>query len=92
MDSIISQIRRVRVISRHIYSTHRMKISHVSINRWIKKYTEIIKDYVDSLNPKLSDVWSLNEMYLNVKNTKKTGNGLICDCPDHIKAKICFIK
>lgn len=48
-----------RVISRHIYSTHQMKISHVSINRWIKKYTEIIKEYVDSLNPELSDVWSL---------------------------------
>jgi len=47
----------------------------VSINRWIKKYTEIIKEYVDSLNPELSDVWSLDEMYLNVKNTKKTGKG-----------------
>ena len=52
-----------------------MKISHVSINRWIKKYTEIIKEYVDSLNPELSDVWSLDEMVLNVKNTKKTGKG-----------------
>ncbi len=64
-----------RAISRHIYSTHQMKISHVSINRWIKKYTKIIKEYVDSLNPELSDVWSLDEMYLNVKNTKKTGKG-----------------
>ena len=25
--------------------------------------------------PELSDVWSLDEMYLNVKNTKKTGKG-----------------
>ena len=64
-----------RAISRHIYSVHQIKISHVSINRWIKKYTEIIKEYVDSLNPELSDVWSLDEMVLNVKNTKKTGKG-----------------
>lgn len=64
-----------RAISRHIYSTHQVRISHVSVNRWIKKYTEIIKEHVDSLSPELSDVWSLDEMVLNVKNTKKTGKG-----------------
>ncbi len=63
-----------RAISRHIYSTHQIKISHVSVNRWIAKNTEIIKEYIDSLNPETSDVWSLDEMYLNVKNTK-TGKG-----------------
>jgi len=64
-----------RSISRHIYSTHQIKISHVSVNNWINKYTYLIKEYVESFYPKLSDVWSLDEMYLNVKNTKKTGKG-----------------
>ena len=45
------------------------------MNNWISKYTQLIKDYVDTLNPNVSDVWSLDEMYLNVKNTKKTGKG-----------------
>ena len=45
------------------------------LNNWIRKYTAIIKDYVDTLNPELSDVWSLDEIYLNVKNTKKIGKG-----------------
>ena len=35
----------------------------------------MIKEYVESLYPELGDVWSLDEMYLNVKNTKKTGKG-----------------
>ena len=64
-----------RNIARHIETVHQIKISHVSVNNWIKKYTNLIKDYVDTLNPELSDVWSLDEMYLNVKNTKKTGKG-----------------
>ena len=64
-----------RNIARHIETVHQTKISHVSVNNWIKKYTTLIKEYADSLNPELSDIWSLDEMYLNVKNTKKTGKG-----------------
>jgi putative transposase len=64
-----------RNIARHIETVHQIKISHVSVNNWISKYTQLIKEYVDSLNPNVSDVWSLDEMYLNVKNTKRTGKG-----------------
>src|SRR5207247_2180985 len=34
------------------------------------KYNDVIKNYVASLKPELGDVWSLDEMMLNVKNTK----------------------
>lgn len=64
-----------RNTSRHIYSTHEIQISHTAIRDWIKKYTYMIKEYVESFYPELGDVWSLDEMYLNVKNTKKTGKG-----------------
>jgi len=64
-----------RNIARHIYSAHEVEISHVSVNNWIKKYTYMIKEYVESFYPELGDVWSLDEMTLNVKNTKKTGKG-----------------
>ena len=64
-----------RNVARHIETAHQVKISHVSINNWIKKYTILIKKHVDSIKPDVSDVWSLDEMYLNVKNTKKTGKG-----------------
>ena len=64
-----------RNISRHIYSTHDIEISFTSVRNWIKKYTYMIKEYVESFYPELGDVWSLDEMTLNVKNTKKTGKG-----------------
>ena len=64
-----------RNVARHIYSTHEIEISFTSVRNWIKKYTYMIKEYVESFYPELGDVWSLDEMYLNVKNTKKTGKG-----------------
>ncbi|MBA4718934.1 MAG: DDE-type integrase/transposase/recombinase, partial [Nitrosopumilus sp.] len=64
-----------RNVTRHIHSTHQVKISHPTIVNWVKKYTNLIKKYVETFNPELSDVWSLDEMMLNVKNTKKTGKG-----------------
>ena len=64
-----------RNVVRHIETTHQVKICHASVNNWIKKYTMLIKEYVDTLIPKTSEVWSLDEMYLNMKNTKKTGKG-----------------
>ena len=54
-------------------SVHEVKISHTSIKNWIDKYTYIIKKYVESFYLQISDVGSLDEMVLNVKNTKKTG-------------------
>jgi transposase-like protein len=64
-----------RNVARHIRITYQVKISHVSILNWFKKYTHVIKEYVDSLKPQTSDVWSVDEMVLNVKNTKPTGQG-----------------
>ena len=80
-----------RAISRHIYSTHEIKISHTSIQNWIKKYTYLIKEYVDSLNPELSNVWSLDEMSLNVKNTEKTGKGFHDWLWSIIDPKTCYL-
>ena len=59
-----------RNISRHIKSTHDKSVSHVAIYEWVNKYMETIKEYVDSLVPELGEVWSLDEMMLNVKDTK----------------------
>jgi transposase-like protein len=64
-----------RNTARHISMSHNTKLSHVSILNWCKKYTQIIKEYVDSLIPEASQVWSTDEMMINVKDTKKTGKG-----------------
>lgn len=64
-----------RNTARHISLSHNAKLSHVSILNWCKKYMQIIKEYVDSLIPEASQVWSTDEMMINVKDTKLTGKG-----------------
>src|SRR2546428_6134046 len=58
-----------RNTERHIELSHNVKISHISILNWFRKYTQIMKEYVDNLIPESSKVWSVDEMMLNVKDT-----------------------
>jgi transposase-like protein/predicted nucleic acid-binding Zn finger protein len=60
-----------RNIKRHIKAAHDVTVSHVSVTKWVKKYMAIIKEYVDSFVPELSDVWSLDEAMINVKDTEE---------------------
>ena len=64
-----------RNVSRQIKLTHNVSITHSTIIRWVKKYIRIIKRYLDKLIPELSDVWSIDEMVLNVKDTEKMAKG-----------------
>ncbi len=65
-----------RDIARHMSETRNLRISHTSIQKWFRKYMGIIRDYVDSIiPPSVGEVWSVDEMMLNVKKTKKTGKG-----------------
>ncbi len=66
-----------RKIKRHIEMNHGKKLSHATVYHWIKKYMKTIREYVDAIAPEFvsSEVWSLDEMMLNVKKTEKTGKG-----------------
>ena len=65
-----------RDIARHLKETRSLRISHTSVLNWSRKFMGIIKEYVDSILPPFtSEVWSVDEMMLNVKKTKKTGKG-----------------
>ena len=65
-----------RNTSRHIKVYHDIDISYSAICKWVQKYTQIMKTYVEKTYPKIGpDVWSLDEMVLNVKATKKGSKG-----------------
>jgi putative transposase len=65
----------LRNIARHVLSVHQVKISHVAILKWVRKYTEMMKVYLDKLIPEYQEVWSVDEMMLNIKNTEPMGKG-----------------
>ena len=60
-----------RKTAEQLYYANNIRVSHVTILYWVRKYTLIIKGYTDALKPITGDVWSVDEAVINVKNTKK---------------------
>jgi len=56
----------LRKITDHLTQFYRLKINHTTILRWIQKYVQIMKAYVDELKPQVSEQWHADEMVINV--------------------------
>lgn len=48
-----------------------VKVSHVAVYKWIKKYVALMQKYVEQITPKVSDTWRADELYLKVKGDMK---------------------
>ena len=46
-------------------------VSHTIVLYWAKKYTALIKEYLDALRPITGNVWSIDEAVINVKKTNR---------------------
>jgi transposase-like protein len=47
------------------------EVSHQTISNWIKKYTNVMKNYVDKIGPDVSSTWRADEIYIKVKGDMK---------------------
>lgn len=56
-----------RKIVDHLKQFYSIKVSHVAIIKWIRKYTKLMKQYTDSLTPETSGIWHTDEMAINIK-------------------------
>jgi putative transposase len=48
-----------------------VKITHVAIYKWIKKYVKLMGTYLARITPNISNVWRTDELYLKVKGNMK---------------------
>jgi len=48
-----------------------VKITHVAVYNWIKKYVKLIQTYLARIIPNVSNVWRTDELYLKVKSNMK---------------------
>lgn len=48
-----------------------VKIIHVAIYKWIKKYVTLMKAYLDKITPNVADAWRADELYLKVRGNPK---------------------
>lgn len=61
----------VRKIQRQIAYLFKVKVSQVSIHKWIIKYSTLVKEYVDTLKADLGDVWHIDETAIKIKGKQK---------------------
>jgi putative transposase len=48
-----------------------VQVSHQTVYNWIKKYTRLMRDYVEKLKPNVSDTWRADEVYVKIKGNMK---------------------
>jgi putative transposase len=48
-----------------------VKVSHVAVYKWIRKYVGLMEKYLDKIKPNVSDTWRADELWLKVKGNMK---------------------
>jgi putative transposase len=48
-----------------------LKVNHMTIYRWIKKYVTLMEGYLEKIEPQVSDAWRTDELYLKIKGDTK---------------------
>lgn len=61
----------LRKIADHIKQFYGLQVHHTTILRWIQKYVELMKAYVDESKPQVGGVWHVDEMTVKVNGEYK---------------------
>lgn len=48
-----------------------VKISHVGIMKWINKYVSLMNEYLEKIQPTVSETWRTDELFLKMKGNRK---------------------
>ena len=52
----------LRKITQHVAQFYGLKVTHVAILQWVRKFSELLDKYTTKLQPELSGVWNCDEM------------------------------
>ncbi|MGI0088268.1 MAG: DDE-type integrase/transposase/recombinase [Nitrosotalea sp.] len=56
-----------------------VKVSHVAVYKWIKKYVKLMESYLEDITPQLSDIWRADEMFVKIRGNMKYVYALMDD-------------
>ncbi len=48
-----------------------VEVSYKTIHNWISKYVKLMRNYVESFQPNVSDTWRADELYVKIKGDMK---------------------
>jgi len=60
-----------RKIVEHLKMFEGVNVTQPCVLKWIRKYMELMKGYLDQFTPQLGGMWHSDEMVINVKNTEQ---------------------
>jgi transposase-like protein/predicted nucleic acid-binding Zn finger protein len=59
----------VRKIKRFLQDYYHVRVSHVAIYKWLRKYGPMLARFTEQFKPELSGVWNADEMKVKVSHT-----------------------
>jgi len=48
-----------------------VRVSHVAVYKWINKYTALMEQYIEKIQPQVSETWRADEIYIKIKGNMK---------------------
>ena len=60
----------LRKITDHLAQFYERRLDHTTVLYWVKKYSEIISEYAETLSPKLGGIWHADEMKVKTKRSE----------------------
>ena len=48
-----------------------VKVSHVAIYKWVGKYVTLMENYLEQMEPQVSNTWRADELYVKIKGNMK---------------------
>jgi putative transposase len=48
-----------------------VKVNHVTVLRWIRKYVKLMEGYLEKIKPNVSDTWRADELFIKIKGDMK---------------------
>jgi len=59
-----------RKIVEHLKMFEGVKVTQPCVLKWIRKYIDVMKNYLDKFTPQLGGIWHSDEMMVNVRKTE----------------------
>jgi len=57
----------LRQIEEHLESFYGVKVTHTTVYNWIKKYVQLVSQYVEKLHPRTSGRWHADDTFVRVR-------------------------
>lgn len=65
----------LHAIKDHLDQFYGVKVSHVAVLKWIRKYTRLMGEFADQLTPEAFGIWHVDEMMVKIRRTRPMSLG-----------------